>query len=267
MRHNRSGGTGGFELITLDMALDALDAPAITEIETEVLDAQDVLNLILQRSEIIRDQPRYNRYIKAWTQGDDAPLLDLIERMGRDELVRRAAAFIYLEYKQLRPIFEKNAPQKVADIGCGYALFDLFLAKEFESELILIDLESNDNRHFGFKSEGAAYSSLENARRLLKSNGIPDHAIDTRNPETDDLGDVDGLDYAMSFISCGYHYPWDTYETFFQDAVKPDGRLIIDFRAGRLSEAALGLSKLGFMRIVEKAANNSADRVLIVKSE
>jgi uncharacterized protein YjaZ len=71
-------------MITFDQAMAAMDAPQITEIETESLDDSDVLNLILQRSEIIRDQEKYNRYIKAWTRGDDAPILDLINRMGRD---------------------------------------------------------------------------------------------------------------------------------------------------------------------------------------
>mgnify|MGYP001047193453 FL=1 len=52
-------------MMSFDQAMAAMDAPQITEIETESLDDSDVLNLILQRSEIIRDQEKYNRYIKA----------------------------------------------------------------------------------------------------------------------------------------------------------------------------------------------------------
>ncbi len=253
-------------MITLDMALDALDLPAICDLKTDALDESDLLNLILQRSEIIRDQPRFNRYIKAWTKGDDAPILELIGRMGRDELVRRAAAFIYLEYGQIKHLFDDKAPKKIADIGCGYALFDLFLAKEYGSDLVLIDLESNENRHFGFKSEGAAYSSLAATKTFLTDNGLKASAIKTVNPETDDVSKIKGLDYAFSFISCGFHYPWDTYESFFETSVKKDGVIILDMRSWRTADAIEGMSRLGFVRFIEKAANNSADRVMIMKT-
>ena len=109
-------------------------------------------------------------------------LVDTINRMGRDKLIRRAAAFIYLEFEQLRHIFEDRFPRKIADIGCGYAIFDLFLAQEFDSTLNLIDLESNESRHFGFKEGGSAYSNLGNASRFLQANGVMKSAINTLNP-------------------------------------------------------------------------------------
>jgi hypothetical protein len=253
-------------MITFDAAMKALDAPAITGLNVSSLDESDMVNLILQRSEIIRDQPRFNRFIKAWTQGDDAPMRDLIDRLGIDTLTRRAAAFIYLEYLELRPYFEAKTPHSAADIGCGYALFDLFLAQEFETELYLIDLESNENRHFGFKSEGAAYSSLVAAKQLLVDNNIPAKAITTLNPNSDDVQELRDLDYAFSFISCGYHYPWATYRDFFGKSVAGDGRIIIDIRAHTLGDTMLELSEFGYVRALEKAANNSADRVMIAKT-
>jgi len=187
-------------VITFEQAMGAMDAPEITELSPGKLDAQDMINLILQRSEIIRDQPNYNRYIRAWIAGDDAPML------------------------------------------------------------------TNDKRHFGFKAEGAAYSNLDQTRDFLVDNGVPEKSIDLRNPETDDLTDIKNLDYVFSFISCGFHYPWDTYKTFYQDAVKPKGRIILDLRAHKLPEALPGISEFGFARIIEKAANNTADRVMIAKA-
>ena len=253
-------------MITFDQAMGAMDAPQITGLETDTLDDNDVLNLILQRSEIIRDQEKYNRYIKAWTRGDDAPILDLINRMSRDTLIRRAAAFIYLEFEQLRPYFDKKAPKYVADIGCGYALFDMFLAKEYDSKLALIDLETNENRHFGFKDSGAAYSSLANTETFLKANGVKKSKLKTYNPEKDDLSGIKKLDYAFSFISCGYHYPLSTYDTFFRENVAKKGQIIVDIRSHTLADTMLEMSDLGFTRALVKAANNSADRVMIAKS-
>ena len=155
----------GIQMITFEEAMTATEAEAITGLRTDALKRDDIVNLVLQRSEVIRDQPKYNRYIRDWMGGDSTPLLELIDRMGSDVIVRRAAAFIYLEYLQLRPIFEAKAPKSIADIGCGYAMFDLFLARDYGSVVHLIDLESNDTRHFGFEEKAAAYSSLKVAKR------------------------------------------------------------------------------------------------------
>lgn len=160
----------------------------------------------------------------------------------------------------------KRPQKKIADIGCGYALFDLFLAKEYDSKLNLIDLESNESRHFGFKEEGAAYSSLANAKDFLIANGVKKTSIKTFNPETDDLSKITKLDYAFSFISCGFHYPWSTYEEFFRTNVAPTGRIILDVRSHKLNNHLREMSSMGYMRSIVMAANNSADRIMIVKS-
>lgn len=253
-------------MIKFEDAMAAMDDPEITNLITDALDNNDVLNLILQRSEIIRDQPQPNRYIKAWINQDNTPILELIDKIGRDTLVRRAAAYILLEFKQLQHIFDDKPPKFIADIGCGYALFDLFLTKKYSSKLALIDLESNENRHFGFQDQGAAYSSLSSAAKFLVDNGVKKSAFKTYNPEKDDLSEITGLDYALSFISCGYHYPWTTYAEFFQKNVADNGRIILDVRSRELGSHVLQMSSMGFVRGIVKSANNSADRILVIKS-
>lgn len=255
----------GIQMITFEEAVTATEAEAITGLRTDALKRDDIVNLVLQRSEVIRDQPKYNRYIRDWMGGDSTPLLELIDRMGSDVIVRRAAAFIYLEYLQFRPIFEAKAPKSIADIGCGYAMFDLFLARDYGSVVHLIDLECNDTRHFGFEEKAAAYSSLKVAKKLLTDNGVPANSIKTLNPEKQDVLKLKKLDFAFSFISCGFHYPWDTYREFFLKSVAPDGRIILDIRSKVLNLALRELSEIGYVRSVERAAGNTADRVMIAK--
>lgn len=252
-------------MITLEQALDAMSHKRIAGLKTTAMDDNDVLNLILQRSEIIRDQPDYNSYVKKWMRGNPAPMLRLINAMGRDELIRRAAAFIYLEYEEIRAVFDADPPKHLVDIGCGYALFDLFAALDTGSTITLIDLEENENRHFGFKEEGAAYSNLDVAAKFLQDNGVDADKITTVNPAKAKVTDLADVDMAVSFISCGYHYPWDTYETFFKDTVIPGGRIILDIRSHKMDEARPGLSKIGTLQMLQKAANNSANRVMITK--
>jgi SAM-dependent methyltransferase len=254
---------GQADVITFEQAMQARNVPDVAGITAAGLGARDMMNLILQRSEIIRDHPRANGYIKAWSNGDEAPILDLVAQIGEGELLRRAAAFIYLEYQELKPHLHQPEPGRIADIGCGYALFDLFLARDHGTKLVLIDLETNDKRHFGFQSEGAAYSNLEQAREFLIANGVDKSLIDLRNPETDDLSDIAGLDYVFSFISCGFHYPWDTYLDFYRSALSPGGRIILDMRARRLAQALPDISRLGVARHLVTAANGSAERIVI----
>ncbi|WP_409695266.1 class I SAM-dependent methyltransferase [Yoonia sp.] len=246
--------------------MQAMDSPEVSRIKAHNLGVNDMVNLVLQRSEIIRDQPKPNRFIKAWVNGNDAPLLDLVEKLGADELVRRAAAFIYLEFQKMKPFLTSPAPRKVADIGCGYALFDLFLAREYDADLVLIDIEANEKRHFGFEKEGAAYSSLAQTRDFLIANGVEAGSIELRNPQTDSLSDIKELDYIFSFISCGFHYPWDTYLDFYDKALSAEGRVILDLRARKFAEALPEISKFGFARHLAKAANGSADRIMFMKA-
>lgn len=250
-------------MITLDQALEVAAGRRITSLKTGAMGVGDVMNLILQRSEIIRDQDNYNSYIKSWTRGDDAPLLELIDRMGAETLIQRAAAFIYLEYMELSGIFAEHPPQRVADIGCGYAIFDLFLAQEYDCDLVLIDLEQSDNRHFGFKREGAAYSNLEVAARFLRDNGVAKERIRTLNPATEPVEGLGDIDLAVSFISCGFHYPWQTYEAFFRGSVQPGGRIILDIRLAKATEAKQDLAQLGEYAVLDAGTSDKAVRAMV----
>lgn len=250
-------------MITLQQSLVATKLDRIKALDTSAFGTGDVLNLILQRSEIIRDQPQPNRYIRSWTQGDDAPLMALIETLGAQEIVERAAAFILLEYLELKPVFDRAPPRKVADIGCGYALFDLFLAQDFGCDLVLIDLEQNDQRHFGFERKGAAYSNLAVARRFLTDNGLQDVSIQTLNPKDASIDAVHDLDFAFSFISCGFHYPWNTYRDFFETALRKNGSVILDVRRRKSEAARAEMADLGRVEVIDEAADGRADRVML----
>ena len=143
-------------------------------------------------------------------------------------------------------------------------LFQIVVTAFFQNLSRLLSF--NTSRHFGFKSEGAAYSSLGATKTFLTDNGVPAKDVKTVNPETTDVTQFKDLDYAFSFISCGYHYPWHTYRDFFLSNVADDGRIIIDIRAHTLGDAMLELSEIGYVRAVEKAAKNSADRIMIAKT-
>lgn len=239
------------------------DAPEVAALDLSAFSEQDILNTVLQRSEVLFDVPRQGRLIRAWSDGDAAPLRRVVEDKG-EILLRRAIGALFREYEELRPVLDTLSPKRVADIGCGYAFFDLFLARDYGAELVLIDLEENDARHFGLQEEGAAYTSLAVARRFLEANGVPGDRIRTLNPAQEAADGVTDVDLAISFLSCGFHYPVSTYETFFRDSVSPDGAIILDLRGAAVSRQKPMLERIGAVSTLSRGAKWL--RVLVRKS-
>ncbi|MFP7569864.1 class I SAM-dependent methyltransferase [Marivita sp. S2033] len=252
-------------LITFEQTLDACDLDIIKSLDVTCFSTEDVVNLILQRSEIIRDQPRPGKVTKAWAEGDSGPALALVDKM-RDDLIRRAASVIWLEYQEIKPAIDRLSPKSTADIGCGYAIFDLFLWQDHPGRLLLIDLEHSEDRHFGFREEGAAYSNLGVARAFLEANGVAKKDIVCINPEKEAVSDQPPVDLAVSFISCGFHYPCDTYMTFFEDGVSPEGAVILDLRARRAEPGIKALGSIGKVSTLTDSAYGNARRVMMKKS-
>ena len=253
------------------LAVDIVAAarhPEVAALDVSALGPGDLANLILQRSEVLFDRPRPGEAIRAWEAGDEGPIARAVEEMG-DEIARRAAGVIHVEYRTLRPRLAALAPGRVADIGCGYALFDLFLARDLNPELLPIDLEANERRHFSFHDEGAAYASLDVARRLLEANGVAPGRIETLNPRVADPAAAGPVDLAVSFLSCGFHYPAATYLPFFTRAVRPGGSVILDLRArtaaAQLAELAAPGSLAALGSPADLPAPPKARRVLLTR--
>jgi SAM-dependent methyltransferase len=249
--------------LEIDIATEARH-PDVAGLDLTEFTPDDLLNLILQRSEVMFDLPRSGQIIKAWNAGDMDPVSRVVETMG-DTVARRAAGVIHAEYRALAPLLRGLAPKRIADIGCGYGFFDLFAARDLSAEVVLIDLESNERRHFGYHAEGAAYSSLSIARKLLESNGIAASAIRTLNPRDEPAEAIDPVDLAVSFLSCGFHYPVSTYAAFFDRAVTPTGSVIVDLRAATADQQAATLAPLG--RLQDLPAPPKARRVLLRKGQ
>jgi SAM-dependent methyltransferase len=230
----------------------------VESLDLGALERSDLLNLILQRSECLYDIPRAGRPVRAWVNGDPAPLESLVSDMG-SEIAVRCAALIIEEFEQIKPLLSEAGVQTLVDIGSGYGFFDLFATRDLGINCTLVDLESNDRKHFGFANEGAAYSSLKVSEKLFRDNGLQCSAI---NPTKTDVMELDGpFDAVVSFLSCGFHYPTDLYLPFFQDKLAPNGLLILDVRAKRALSERTKLETIG--RVEELYDNDGATRMLV----
>ncbi|MBR9843873.1 MAG: class I SAM-dependent methyltransferase [Rhodobacteraceae bacterium] len=203
----------------------------------------DVANIVLQRSEVVHA----NQQIRDWMSGDDAPLLALAQEK-RDEVLQTAFETAQAESDLFVEATDEIAPKRIADIGCGYGFVDLCLYRRYDCDLVLIDIESGNDRHFGFSEQHPGYTSLDKARQFLEGNGVPSERITTINPTKTPVEDAGSFDLALSLLSCGFHYPVDTYETLFRDQVNPSGGILLDIRRGSGGKAAL--KKFGALTVL-----------------
>ncbi len=235
---------------------------AVADMDISMFSVGDVVNMILQRAQVIFDVPKGGQLIRAWTQGDEAPLLAVAE--ARPELLmQRTLAAIHMEYREMLPTLKKINPKRLSDIGCGYGFFDVFAARDLGCHIVLIDIEETENRHFGFKKSGAAYSNLAVAKEFALANGIDADAVTTVNPNKQDLDDAPAVDLTMSFMSCGFHYPVNTYMDYFHDGVTAEGHLILDLRAPRADPQIADLAQLG--RVETLVERDALKCVLVTK--
>lgn len=241
---------------------DWMQRPEIAELDVSAFSRRDLLNIVLQRSQVLWDVPRAGRVIRAWVNGNSAPIESQVDRLG-PEIARRAAAMIFEEHAGLLPVLSKRTVARVADIGCGYGFWDLAMHRSHDCAVLLIDIEDNDVRHFGFAEDAAAYTSLDVARQFLTDNGILKDRIETLNPTTQDLLATDDVDLAVSFLSCGFHYPVDGYLDFFKERLASDGAMILDLREKSAEPAKRKLAEIGDVSVLQSSGKCS--RVLISK--
>lgn len=236
----------------------------IKALDLSCFDQNDYLNLILQRSEVMFDIPKYGRIIKAWERGNADPINTVVDDMGPD-IATRAAGVIHAEFLEIEDLLKKLAPKRIADIGCGYGFFDLFAARSLNADIVLIDLEQNEHRHFGFNDEGAAYSSLKTARQLLTANQVPAQSVNCINPNDTAPEDIEPVDLIVSFLSCGFHYPVDSYLPMIDKALTIGGAAIFDLRE---KTADVQIEKLAqFGGVTELARRDKVRRVILRKED
>jgi hypothetical protein len=226
----------------MDGSDNRIDAKAVS---FEALGDADLVNVCLQRSSVVGD----GSMIAAWSAGDSAPLMEFVSQEGAS-IAARAWSEIRAAFDVMAPSLDKLEPGRIVDIGCGYAFFDLMMYRAYDCDIVLIDIEDSEVRHFGFQDEGAGYASLDVARKFLTDNGVPNERIITINPKTDDLSAVGEVDLVVSMISCGFHYAAQTYDALYRENVVSGGAIILDIRTG--SRGVRYLKELGDVTVLAK---------------
>ncbi len=132
-----------------------------------------------------------------------------------------------------------NVPFKnILDIGCGNAYESREFQKKYGSKLWLIEGDANKNNNKADIARSGkyqdsvdnflAYFPLEEVKKGLDELGTKNYTL-LDSSDIDIPEDIE-FDLITSYLSCGYHYPLDTYKDIILKHSHKDTKLVFDIR-------------------------------------
>jgi SAM-dependent methyltransferase len=119
------------------------------------------------------------------------------------------------------------------DIGCGFAFESEMFQRKYGTALYLLD---GEYRPLPKKSRDIGYGSVEDftfyhprdtLEESFRIRGLKYSFIDAQDLE---LASDLKFDLVYSFLSCGFHYPAETYADFIREHTNPDSVVLLDVR-------------------------------------
>lgn len=138
------------------------------------------------------------------------------------------------EYRSMKGFLPDNC-SRILDIGCGIAGIDIFLNEHYSNRSVdfyLLDKNEIEERvYYMYEEKGAFYNSLDLAKSTLVINGVEEnhvHLIEAA--DNNDINMDKSVDFVLSLISWGFHYPVGVYLDKVYDLLVEEGVLILDIR-------------------------------------
>jgi len=149
---------------------------------------------------------------------------------------------IYQQHK--RENFERldsylsKPPKKILDIGCGLAWESRMFNEKYETKLYLLDGDFDDNDHDGRVQQQARYTTdVKNFAFYYKLDFLQNELdkLNTKNYQLIDCNNIKipanvKFDVITSWISCGFHYPVNTYRDLILKHSRQNTVVIMDLR-------------------------------------
>ena len=192
--------------------------------DISMFSAEDAYNISLQRT----DHIKFPLTFWLWAKGYSFAL-KWEAGLRKSAIINGAIADAKREFEHIADYLGARPIKKIVDIGCGHALIDLFMWEKYHCDIHLVDIESTNTHHHGYKDSGAGYASLQAAKNYLVANGVPAEKIKITNPKVSTLVEKD-CDLIFSLLSCGFHYPAATYAEFVASSLRPGGVFLFDLR-------------------------------------
>lgn len=131
-----------------------------------------------------------------------------------------------------------SPPKRILDIGCGYARVSQRFQQKYGTELYLLDGDFSSTEQvtrrakYGTAEDFKFYVAVDDLKEHWDSQGMRYTFVDANNLSIDPSIK---FDLVTSWISCGFHYPYQTYHDLIVRHTDPDATVIMDFRRKSLA--------------------------------
>ena len=160
---------------------------------------------------------------------------------------------------------------RLLDIGCGFAYESRWFNEKYGTELWLLDGDASTN---DAKSESASYGNwntisselkfyhtFEFLDSKLKKLGTKNyHLIDANNINIPD--DVK-FDVITSWLSCGHHYPVNTYIELMRKHSHANTRILLDIRCKGTETNFIGVDGFEIVKVISNVGGKKRATVEI----
>jgi SAM-dependent methyltransferase len=170
--------------------------------------------------------PQRTRISTEYSISEDSP---------EDKISLSVSEMAYKDFNMINP-FIPSETKNILDIGCGLGLIDVLLYDYYKNtNLHLLDKTndiSKDTSIRGFNKEYIFYNSMDATKEILMTNGVPYDKIYIYETTPENLKQIREKKYELiiSLLSCGWHYPIETYVDLIKNTLTKDGILILDIR-------------------------------------
>lgn len=138
-------------------------------------------------------------------------------------------------------------PKRILDIGCGFAFESELFQKKYNSELWLLDGDFDITRErsreisWGNYDTMKFYSKLDTLKESFKSRNLRYNFIDANNITLDKSI---CFDLVYSNLSCGFHYPIQSYVDLIRSHTNENSTIIMDLRRKTMDEQVQGIFEI-----------------------
>jgi hypothetical protein len=151
----------------------------------------------------------------------------------------------------------KKSPIRILDIGCGWAFESEMFQKKYNCNLYLLDGDyysntENQVRH-GFWGPAENMKFYTNVNYLIKSFEERNLKYTFLNVNNLTLDKKINFDLIYSFLSCGFHYPANTYKDFILNHSNEKSIIIMDIWKESIDEQ---LKDFEVIKIIDEGINN-----------
>ena len=175
---------------------------------------------------------------------------------GDADIARSYYKDILKDYESIKSVLPDEC-SRCLDIGCGIGGIDISLYNHYNGniKLDLIDYTGIDeDLHYGFRDKASIYNNLDLTAQFLGDNGVHNYSIyDATNWRFDKQYEI-----IISLLSCGFHYPIETYLN--QIKKHKAGVVILDIRKGTKQKETL---KDNFNKVEVLMEWSKGERLLI----